>query len=624
VVSVPERTTVIATVLCAALTAAFGVAGWLTGGMSDHFRDLYHADAILRGHGFPTHGPPIHQTLDLGPWWYYVVAGLLWVSQSLAGATALIAVLSALKFMLAWRLGVRLLDTRLGLAFAVAMTLPGWSVTPLGFPTHTALVETALLFYAHVVLRCRNRLDLPAGLILGLAASACLHAHPSTALLVVVGGVAAWWPHRTRGMPAIMLVLAATTAALTLLPPLVADANGATALGDALVRYAGADLGHDLVSRTLRLLGALAIGGAWHGLLLLAEVPAAEVLAVFVQAVALLAAAMGVARAARSYAPLARLAALGAGLVVAQALFLAWIRPITPMWMVSAMVPSFALVLAAGWRGLAESGTAAKATTIAVAALYLGASLSVLAFFLRDLRSVRGGDTNFFIDASGGWATRFETVPNNRVRLNVLERIAPSLCGIEALHGEIAIADESALGLPIRRACGNAPIRYGGRAGVSHVAGFVSQTWCALGMHPDFIAGGVGFARNVLPLAPSSGAVRPVLGPRQIDPVAHPLDTSPLRFEVEAPADATLVLSHRYGWLHAFRVDAVRADGAPARPVYSDTRSRFYRCQACSGTVRWQFDLLGNQGGIDLVAVGDHVRGQDPCEGRSMKSGAAP
>ena len=108
----------------APMLAIHVAAGYGTSGVSDSMRDLYWADAILRGEALPLRGPVIYNTIELGPWWYYVVAAALAVSGSLAGAAAIVAALAALKYALAWRLGRRLEGPALGLAFVAALVVP--------------------------------------------------------------------------------------------------------------------------------------------------------------------------------------------------------------------------------------------------------------------------------------------------------------------------------------------------------------------------------------------------------------------------------------------------------------------------------------------------------------------
>src|SRR5687767_8927856 len=110
-------------------------AGYGTSGVPDLFRDLYWAQAILDGEAFPLRGPVIYNTIELGPWWYYLTALVLAVTGSLAGSAALVALLAAVKYLLAWRLGNRIGDAGLGLCAVVALVVPGWSAAPLGFPT---------------------------------------------------------------------------------------------------------------------------------------------------------------------------------------------------------------------------------------------------------------------------------------------------------------------------------------------------------------------------------------------------------------------------------------------------------------------------------------------------------
>lgn len=600
----------------AMLAAVHLASGYGTSGMPDAMRDLYWAEEILRGVALPVRGPVIHGTIELGPWWYYVVALALWLSGSLAGASALVALLAAAKYALAWRLGSKLLDAWLGLAFVAALVVPGWSAAPLGFPTHTALVETALLALALATVACRERLTLLRAVGFGAAAAFCAHAHPSTVLLVAIAGLAVL--QRQRNPFALSAMgIAAAIAVASLLPPLLARTDAATEFGSAMAEYAARDIGVDPVSRALRLVASVAVGGGWHGMLLLTGFERGHWVAVVVAGVAMLAAGTGLSFSQRRGSPELRLACAGLALFAAQAVFLALIRPITPVWMTSTLVPPFAFALACGWRALARGGAAARAFAFVAAAAWLAVGLAIFAFFVREVDTMRiGRGGNVFMDAGMPWTTGYDEARIARVRLRRLERAVRHACGDVTLHGDLASADEAALGLPSRRACGaGAGVEYGGRApDRAHVAGYVLESWCAIGLKPATAGDGFGYSSGALPIAPDEGALRPRLGPRQVDAIPAPLAAGPLAVRAELPAGAVVALGKRYGWLHDLVLHEVRAGGRPAVLVHEDLATRFYRCDGCGGhAVPWEIAGSGNAAGIDFVALSDDPGGVDAC-----------
>ena len=590
------------------------IAGYGTSGVPDLYRDLYWAHAILGGE-WPVRGPVIYNTFELGPWWYYVVAVALWATGSLAGSAAVVSALAAIKYALAWRLGGKLGGDALGLAFVLALAVPGWSAVPLGFTTHTAMVEASLLALALVTLRYREHSGWGRAVAFGFAAGFCAHAHPTTVLFVVIAGVAVLARHRDAKSLA-GVVLAAVIALASLAPPLFAPDADAVAVGAAFAQYAGNDVGVDPFTRALRIVASVAAGGAWHGMLLLTEVPSGEWLGLGIALFALSSAAAGWVLAARSDAPAWRLARVGLALFAAHSLFVVLIRPVTPIWMTSALVPPFAFALACGWCVLARTRAGAAIAGLAAAA-WFGAGLAIHGYFVREIDTVRIPNAgNVFMDAGLTWSTGWTEARVARVRLRRLERAARMACGGATLHGDLAIADELALGLPTRLACGDEDdIRYGGRSDAhAHVAGFLAERWCSIGLAPDSLGSGFGFSRSAIPLAPRDGAKRPVLTARQIDPIPAPLAPGPIEVSAMAPGDATIAVGKRYGWLNHLAIASVSAGETRARLVHEDVATRFYRCDGCdAGEIEWKLSGEGNSTGIDIVALRDTPGGPDAC-----------
>ena len=564
----------------------------------------------------PLRGPPIRDTLELGPWWYYVLAAPLAVTRSLAATVAIVLALAALKYLLAWLLGRRIGGPALGLAFVVAMLVPLWSAAPLAFPTHTAFVETAMLALGLVTLAGRQRFDLRRALTFGLAAGACVHAHPSTVLAIATAGVVILSAHRSAAV-AWRIAISAGIALASLLPPLLAQ-DGATALlGEAIATYAAADLGASPFSRAARLMGSIALGGAWHGAMLLWSWTGAEGLALAAASFSCGVAALGLAAAARARDPAVVRAGFALAMFAGQALFLATIRPFTTVWMASTLVPPFAFALACGWEALVRRGGVARAFGGAAIAASFVLGLSMFPFFVRELDTVRvarGG--NLLMDAAAPWAREYDEVHVARIRLRRLERAAAIACTADVLHGDLAAADERSLGLPTKRACPERATRYGGSSRGAHLAGYASRSWCSIGLRPDHLGSGLGYTRDVLPIGPAIGATRPLPGPRQVDPIPQPLVPVPFEYVVELPARAVVVVTNRYLWLNPLELGRIEAGDRPAELLHAASDTNFYRCVECSGErIRWLISGRGGVFGIDVVALFDSSGGTDPCVG---------
>ena len=580
-------------------------AGLNTNGVPDFWRDLYWAAKIAHGEAFPLAGPPIYGLLELGPWWFYLLAIPIGLTGSVAATSVFVQLLAGSKYFIAWRLGTRIVDERLGLAFACSLALAGWSTIPLMFPSHTALVETTLLLLAAATWRCWLRLSIGNAVLLGLAAGACLNAHPTTASYVVMAGLALLVRHRS--WPAFAkLSLAAALAALTLAPPWF-DATPA-ATQRSVDAYVGTDIAVGLWQRIPELLATATAGGAWNGFLLMTPWSSTAIrIAWFVYCACVLVALAGLLRLPRG-SRLRNAAFVAIAIFVLQAIFLAVLRPITPMWMLSSMVPPFALVLGLGWYGwFAFARERARSGAIVALAIFTLLSLAPFGLYLRDLHRMRvavGANPYQNVVEVGDRYVDAE-VPYLPVRR--IERIAPSLCGTAVLHARLAWMVEQTLGVPVRLACGHWPeLRYGGRAGPSrHVAGLFSRAAVASGVEPDSVVNGMALYENATPIAPAEGGKPTQLQRDRIHPDRAPDVSIPFEVSFEVRGADAAVLTNRFSVAMPLKVRAVTADGRPARLLHDDGGSMVYGCSDCAAgqTVRWRFELEGVEDNIDLVVL---------------------
>ncbi|MGH8174409.1 MAG: hypothetical protein ACREPX_14815 [Rhodanobacteraceae bacterium] len=580
-------------------------AGFNTNGVPDSWRDLYWATKIAHGEAFPLAGPPIYGLIELGPWWFYLLAIPIGLTGSAVVASVFVQLLAGSKYLIAWRLGTRLVDERFGLAVACSLALAGWSTIPLMFPSHTALIETTLLLLAAATWRCWRRASFGNALLLGLAAGACLNAHPTTASYVVIAGIALLARHRSWQAFA-QLGVAAVLAALTLAPPWFDP--GAVTMQRSVDSYVGSDVAVNFWLRIPELLASAAVGGAWNGFLLMTPwSPGAIRIAWFVYCACVVIALAGVTQLPRGSA-LRRGAVIAAGLVVLQAIFLVLLRPITPMWMLSSMVPPLAVLLGLGWYGWFAFARV-RLRTGAIAALVVFTLFSLVPFglYLREVHRMRVavgvnpyqnvvevGDR--YVDAEVPY------LPARRIG-----RIAPMLCGAAVVHARLAWMVEQTLGVPVRLACGHWPeLRYGGRAGPrQHVAGLFARAATASGIEPDRVVNGMAFYENVTPIAPAEGGKPTELQRSRIHPDRAPDRALPFEIEFDARGADVAVLTNRFSVVMPLVIRAVTADGRPAQLRHDDGGSRVYGCADCAAdqSVRWNFELEGVEDDIDLVVL---------------------
>lgn len=592
------------------------VAGFHSAGLTDSWRDLYWATRIARGDGFPLTGPPIYGLFELGPWWFYVLALPIAITGRVAAAVVFVQLLAGLKYFLAWRLGMRIADERLGAAFAASLALAGWSTIPMMFPSHTALVETTVLLLAMATWRCWDDLSSRRALLFGFAAAACIHAHPTTVSYVGIAGLALLARHRSWRTAA-LLALSAGIVALSLLPPwLDATPSG---IEKTIGGYVGADIGVHAARRVPALIAATLANGPWTGFLLMTtwSEPFVRVMWL-VYAACLLVAVAGLFR-ARSMPRRVRIAAaIGGGLFVMQVALLVLARPITPMWMLSGVLPPLALVLAAGWYG-ALTAPSPILRSLVPAALAVFAALSIAPFglFMHDLSRVRSADgANPFQDVTD-WSARYVDNAVPHYPAHRVDRIAREFCGDEVVHGRLAVVLEQSLGSPTRLACGHWPtLRYGGREGAGpHIAGLLVPASIASGIAPDRVVSRMALYENVTPIAPASGGRATHLTRDQINPDMAKGGYGPFDVAFDAPGSGVAVLTTRFPNAMPLNVKNVRAGSRAAVKAYDDGGSRLYRCDGCAPdeTVHWRFDLEGNEDTIDLVVIGPRrERGEAP------------
>jgi hypothetical protein len=582
------------------------VAGMHSGGVSDSWRDLYWATKIAHGEAFPLAGPPIYGLGELGPWWFYLLALPVGLFGTVTAGAVFVQLLAGAKYFLAWRLGTRLVDARFGLACAGALAIAGWSTIPFWFPSHPAVVETMLLLLFGATWRCWQELSFGNALLFGLAAGACVTAHPTTIGYVCGAGLVLLW-HAPSLRSFGHLVLAAFIVVLMMAPPWFDPAPHSGVRS--VATYLGTDIAVAPWRRIPAMLRSAVIGGAWNGFLLMTRwsehVARIAWLAV---CACLMICAAGLLLLKRERTEL-RIAAVAAGAAfIAQAAFLVLLRPITPMWMLSSLLPPLALLLALGWYGGFTSERVAL-RALAGTAFAIGVALSLTPFglFLRTVHSFRypkGGDAyGNTIELSKG----FSETPAAHYPVRRLDKLAPTLCEPAVLHARLAWAVEQSLEVPLRLACGHWPeLRFGGREGEGpHVAGLLPRAATASGIEPDRVVAGMAIYEHVVPIAPASGGRPTVLKRDQIPPDLPPDVFASFHVEFEARGADVVVLTNRFSNVVPLKVRAAVANGTAAQLRDDDGGSLIYVCAGCesAATVHWRLDIDGIEGNIDLVVL---------------------
>ncbi len=571
----------LAFLLGVALLIVHLAAAWRSCGVPDSWRDVYFATRIVQGQEYPLAGPPIYGIFQLGPWWYYLLAIPIALGGKAVGAALATQLLAFLKYPLAFRVGQRLRDARLGFFLVAALALSGWSFVPMMFPTHTAVVEAAVFALALVVMRGREHFDLRAALAYGLASAVCVHAHPTTLPYLIAGGLVLIHAQRGRGIAGVALAVAIVMASLA--PSWFAGAAERSAQLGSIQGYAQHGWQGIPPSRVLRLAGGFIGGGVDYGYRYMTRWRASAAdLAVVLHALVLLAALVGYVRAAlaRRSLPL-RVAPALLGLIALDLAFLVALRAETPIWMASSALPLFALLYATGWDELANAGprTAAALAGVVLAGALL--ALTPASFFVRRLESVRVPSTaNPLMDVAAFPSSGSTEVEISRISVRELEALAPGYCDGADLHGELAAAFERALAQPVALACGDdRGLRYAGtdRAAL-HEVGLTRTVWTRLGLAPERYVDDLGVSRQLRPIAPADGLSPVRLTSRDIHRDYGLGSAQTIALDVVlAPGEVLAVGNHAapYAPLTIRRVGAAGGGDWPA--LFEHSGYRYYR-----------------------------------------------
>jgi hypothetical protein len=356
---------------------------------TDTARDLIAAWDIVQGTQFPLRGPELYTTWTLGPIWYYLLALPLALTHSAAAAVLLVAVLAAMKFPLAYWLGAEFGGRALARLSMIALAVPGWWMFEWLVTSHTNLAVPCLLGYAIYLLRWARNGSMPAVMVAAGLFSLSVHAHPTSLFWIWLWVPALWSRFGARHTRLSLHLSAALLMFLLPFAPMIFDeAQTGWPMLKGTLGFVAAREGPSWVTRLWPFLSDLmAIDRARMTGQFLPDVYSLRLsvasATIMLWALALIGITAGVKWLALRITLLL--------VPLAGSIFVLWLRPEVPYWMVYALAPATAALLALGWRVALDRMTSSSR-------VFAEASLSgvVIALFLLFA-------ANRWVSAGTGW-----------------------------------------------------------------------------------------------------------------------------------------------------------------------------------------------------------------------------
>ncbi len=562
----------------------------------DVARDLYWGQRIAHGEALPLLGPPVGSITLLGPVWYYLVAAVLSISRSLTAYFALMGLLAASKFLLAYVVGRRWLSPAFGVSLAVASAVPGVASYQMLGMGHPWFVETTLWLAAWSALRLRAAPDqLRWAVGLGVAAALAMHAHPTAIVLLPWALIAVarlpaharWRALAASGIAALLVFVPLLLA--TLWPTLAANSAADNAIGASGI--GGSVLGIKGIAQNLVWTQAKNIFDS-----LLPQTPWGSGLAITAWSCVLAATVFGMVMAWRDQRLRGTLIGAVLSLIWTVAA-LALLRDHTPFYMAFVALLPLAALLAVAWVGLlGGAGRLRRALWFAVLLAVIGLHAACAAGLVNIARE---GWVDSYLPLHSNMQDTTTAVHRESVlAVPTRDALARWLCAQPEpvrLHGDIAagfdmgLHHETDLKCPSQRRqdhSGGTP-----RAWV----GLPQAAWKQAGVHATHQLGAYGLvpAERVLQPATALAAVSGQRYPPRFDLMLAAARHPAWSTTAVLPVSSTLIVASLLPTSPLFTVEA-RADGVPQAALVTLANTAIFRCDRCAGPeVLWSVQVRG-------------------------------
>ncbi len=253
----------------------------------DSVRDFIEAHRIASGEGYTLVGPQMAFSFRIGPWWFYVLSTVASSDYSWLFTSLLTASLNALKFFLAYKLGLHLGGKLLGILMVLCLLLISFSTMQTITFTHTNLVETVMLLVLFLVYRKDSSIDPSKRLwvVLGFICGLAFHVHP-TALLVGYFVFIKWLKSSNKILHSLLFIMGFV---VVFIPLIIYGLNSEGGILSGVVSYADRNFSGFNVIEFLRLFVGLVFMAPYTQLLALFNQQTAMFLALIQTALVILA-----------------------------------------------------------------------------------------------------------------------------------------------------------------------------------------------------------------------------------------------------------------------------------------------------------------------------------------------
>jgi len=513
-----------------------------------------------------------------------------------------IGLVCSLKFPLAYVCGRRLIDSRFGLLWALAMFAPGWaSLEALVFLNPNAVAAAALLVL-WVALECLEPArDWPMFAALGFVLALAIHVHPTSAPVFLLAAIVFWARHRRHGSLAAPMLAMIVAFLLPFVPYFYAEIRGGFADWGSASTY----LSKQVVPVNVTNAPAVIADYVFAGPKVVAEY--------FLHWKRGLASALGALAALAACLPLAALLeprarrwlAIFAGALLVFAVWIACMRPTTPFQFTWMLCPVVGALVAVGLWSL-DRRPALRAAVWAACVASVALNLWVLHGMAARVLEGEGRLPSRVMDIKDRIPrTVFQDVWFPAYAHERLGRILCDAGGKVALHGHLAYVVDKDLGLDALFACDDrSRLSLAGSRSPSHILGMTNAFWTALNAEPACRVGSLGLTRRMTPLlerAPIALADGSTYMPRQLN--RKPPEETALSFE--APRGAAVLVTNVLGDYEPFRVLAAHANGQRIDPAAQNDFSSLYAPRIGEASVvQWTLAIVAtNPHAVEAAAI---------------------